>query len=170
MKQQRQIAIPFLSLSLMFLLLLWPTAALAQEPEYGEINEIAKLLSCPTCAGVNLADCRTVTCQQWRDQISELVQEGYSDQEVIDYFSTRYGDQVLQEPPRQGFNLLLWILPILALILGGGWLYYTLRSWSDTQPVSAISPTMPGNPSSDAANMGLSDQYLDQVDQDLGLK
>ena len=74
-------------------------------------NDIAKELNCPTCTGINLSDCRTLTCEQWREQIGELVTEGYSDQEVLDYFSTRYGDQVLQEPPQRGFTLLVWILP-----------------------------------------------------------
>jgi len=170
MKQHRQTVILLLCLSWVFVIGLWPATTTAQEPEYGEINEIAKQLSCPTCAGGNLADCRTHTCAQWRGQISHLVQQGYSDQEVIDYFAARYGDQVLQEPPRQGFTLLLWVLPVLALLVGGGWLVYTLRSWSDPQPISAVGPMTSSEATSNTAKIDLSDRYLDQVDQDLGLK
>ena len=58
------------------------SASFAQEPDYDRINEIAKDLNCPTCAGLNLADCNTLTCAQWRDQISDLVKQGYSDEDV----------------------------------------------------------------------------------------
>jgi len=137
---------------------LLPPAALAQEPTYDDISEVAKNLNCPTCTGINLADCRTLTCEQWRQQISDLLAQGYSDQEVLDYFSNQYGVQVLQEPPRSGFTLLLWLLPVIALLAGAGWLYYTMRDWS--QPVGAATPVPAALPR---------DDYLSQVDRDLDL-
>jgi cytochrome c-type biogenesis protein CcmH len=139
--------------------------ALAQEEsDFDRINDIAKELNCPTCTGINLSDCRTLTCEQWREQIDELVDEGYSDQEVLDYFSTRYGDQVLQEPPQRGFTLLVWILPVVALIGGGTWLVITLRKWRrDPEPVAvSATPDAPTTPKTD-------DDYLSQVEQDLGI-
>jgi cytochrome c-type biogenesis protein CcmH len=147
-----------------------PVLAQDPEPNYDRINEIAKDLNCPTCTGINLADCRTLTCEQWRDKIGELVIEGYSDQEVLDYFSARYGTQVLLEPPRRGFSLALWILPVIALLAGGGWLFYTIRGWrnqaeevsGDSSP--AVNPTRPY-----VAN-NQSDNYLSQVEKDLGLE
>src|SRR5512137_1926656 len=114
---------------------------LAQTPNSDRVNEIAKKLNCPTCSGLNLADCRTQTCAQWRDQIGELVTQGYTDQEIIDYFSTRYGDQVLQEPPRRGFSLALWVLPVLALLGGVIWVGSMLRRWSKSLPLSPVQST-----------------------------
>jgi cytochrome c-type biogenesis protein CcmH len=138
--------------------------ALAQEePDFDRVNDIAKELNCPTCTGINLSDCRTLTCEQWREQIGELVDEGYNDQEVLNYFSTRYGDQVLQEPPRRGFSLLIWILPVVALIGGGIWLVSTLRKWRrEPEPLTAaVTP--------DAPIASQTDDYLSQVEQDLGI-
>jgi cytochrome c-type biogenesis protein CcmH len=136
--------------------------ALAQEePDFDRVNNIAKELNCPTCTGINLADCRTLTCEQWREQIGELVDEGYNDQEVLDYFSTRYGDQVLQEPPRRGFSLLIYILPLLALVGGGIWLVITLRKWRQEPEPVTVSAT-PDVPQTDT-------DYLSQVEQDLGI-
>jgi cytochrome c-type biogenesis protein CcmH len=145
-----------------------PTPALAQEPDYNRINNIAKQLNCPTCVGINLADCRTQTCEQWRGQIGDLVEEGYTDQEVLDYFSVRYGDQVLQEPPKRGFTLILWGLPLIALLVGGAWLIYTMRGWSKRQPApvtTTTTPFSPPQPPPDTPN----DDYLSQVEQDLGI-
>ena len=47
-----------------------PTA-FAQELDYDRINEIAEKMNCPTCTGINLADCRTQTCAQWKEQIQD---------------------------------------------------------------------------------------------------
>ena len=141
-----------------------PSFTSAQEPDYDRINHIAGQMNCPTCVGVNLADCRTQTCAQWRGQIGDLLQEGYSDEEVIDYFATQYGDQVLLEPPKRGSTLLLWILPVVALLAGGGWLFYTMRRWNQTELAPAT--PMPAMPSS-AIPDEISEDYLRQVEKDL---
>lgn len=147
-----------------------PVLAQDPEPNYDRINEIAKDLNCPTCTGINLADCRTLTCEQWREKIGELVDEGYSNQQVLDYFSTRYGRQVLQEPPRSGFTLMLWVLPVIALLAGGGWLFYTIRGWSNqtAEEDNFADPSIVEPVTSPAANK-LPNDYLSQVDKDLGL-
>ncbi len=130
-----------------------------EEVDYDRVNEVAKQMNCPTCVGINLADCRTQTCNQWRDQISDLLKEGYSDQEILDHFETRYGTRVLLEPPKEGSTLLLWILPIIAIVLAGGWLLYTMRGWQQPETVAATPQTPTAT--------DISDDYLSQVDQDL---
>ena len=137
----------------------------AQEPDFDRINQIARQMNCPTCVGVNLADCRTQTCLQWRGQIADLIQEGYSDQEVLDYFSTQYGDRVLLDPPKHGSTLVLWVLPIVALLAGGGWLAYTLRGWKKAEEAPATA-SMPVTSSTSPPN-DVSEDYLHQVEKDL---
>jgi len=140
------------------------------EPNYDRINDIAEELNCPTCTGINLADCRTLTCEQWRDKIGELVVEGYSNQEVLDYFSTRYGTQVLQEPPWSGFTLLLWVLPVIALLAGGGWLFYTIRGWTNQTEEESVSSSPVTGPAPSHITSNQSEDYLSQVEKDLGLE
>jgi cytochrome c-type biogenesis protein CcmH len=144
---------------------LLPAASLAQEPNYDRVNEIAKNLNCPTCAGINLADCRTLTCEQWRDQINDLVAQGYSDEEVLDYFAVRYGQQVLQEPPKSGWRLFLWVLPVIVLLAGGGWLIFAVRGWANQKAVSSVTILPQPKPASNAPN--LPHHYLSQVEKDL---
>ncbi|MCB9078456.1 MAG: cytochrome c-type biogenesis protein CcmH [Anaerolineaceae bacterium] len=142
-----------------------PTPTLAQEPSLDEVNDVAKQMNCPTCVGVNLADCRTQTCEQWRAQIADLLAEGYTEQEVLDYFETRYGTRVLLEPPTHGLTLILWVLPVVALLAGGIWLGLTMRKWNQAKLVTASTTVEPGlNPPP------ISDAYLAQVEQDLDLK
>ncbi len=145
-----------------------PSPLFAQEPvDYDRINEVAQELNCPTCSGINLADCRTQTCAQWKEQIGDLMNEGMSNEEVLNYFVTQYGTQVLQEPPKSGFTLLVWVLPFILLLAGGAWLFYTMRKWNQAQPAEAAATTAP-TPST-ATEPASNDDYLSQVEQDLGL-
>jgi cytochrome c-type biogenesis protein CcmH len=155
---------------LTFVVITNPALAQDPEPNYDRINEIAEELNCPTCTGINLADCRTLTCEQWKEKIAELVDDGYSDQEVLDYFSNQYGTQVLQEPPRSGFTLILWVLPVLAILAGGAWLVYVIRGWRKDEPVPAAVASSPAAAAKPTASDPPSDDYLSQVEKDLGLE
>ena len=153
-----------------FIAITGPALAQDPEPNYDRINDIAENLNCPTCVGINLADCRTLTCEQWRDKINELVDEGYTNQEVLDYFSTQYGTQVLQEPPRSGFTLILWVLPVIALVAGGAWLIYTMRGWSRQEPAPAMAEPVSTDAAGPPSDSTLDDDYLNQVEKDLGFE
>jgi cytochrome c-type biogenesis protein CcmH len=50
--------------------------------------------------------------------IREMVAEGKSRDEIVEYFTERYGEWVLLEPKAQGFNLLVWIIPPIGLLSG----------------------------------------------------
>src|SRR5512137_642670 len=97
----------WLGVGLALLALLAALPALAQTPTVDEVNSVAKKLSCPTCTGINVADCPTETCAQWRSQIGQMLAQGKGEPEILDYFSSRYGDQVLQVPPTRGF--FVWV-------------------------------------------------------------
>lgn len=93
------------------------TTVQAQQPDPdSQAHDIAKKLNCPVCAGLSLADCQTDTCQQWKQEIKTQLADGKTPQQIIDYFVARFGPTVLQEPPKQGVVLVLWVLPVLLLI------------------------------------------------------
>lgn len=145
------------SLLWVVLFLLFPTVAFAQEPTYDEINEVAEQLNCPTCVGINLSDCQTQTCNQWRGQIGDMLAEGKSKQEVLDYFALQYGNRVLLEPPIEGATILLWVLPVIALLAGIAWLGTILRDWKNSAaPAPVAEPPAP-----------LADDYFKRVEEDL---
>ena len=104
-------------------------AAAAQDggptPSPDDVNAIAKNLYCPVCENIPLDACGTAACAQWRQQIADLLTEGYTEQQIYDYFVQQYGVSVLAAPPASGFNWLIYVLPpaavlIAALILGRG--------------------------------------------------
>ena len=106
------------------------------QPSDDQINAIAKNLYCPVCENVPLDVCPTQACVLWRAQIGDLLSEGYSEQEIYDYFVAQYGDSVLASPPRRGLNWLIYVLPPAALLVG---LYYLAQRWGQWRnaPVAA---------------------------------
>jgi len=83
-----------------------------------EVNAIAKDLFCPVCESTPLDVCPTQACADWREVIRTKLSEGQSAEEIRDYFELQYGARALAEPPRSGFTLAVWILPIGAIVVG----------------------------------------------------
>jgi cytochrome c-type biogenesis protein CcmH len=144
---------------------LMATPALAQQPTADQINAVAKNLNCPTCTGINVADCPTETCAQWRAQIGDMLAQGKSEQEILDYFAARYGDHVLQVPPKRGFFVWVWVLPILAILAGLAWLAYLMRVWLRQR--AAVPADVADIAHSSAEDDAAEDEYLRRVQQDL---
>ncbi len=90
---------------------------LAQTPTPNEINDIAKDLWCPLCNGVRLDNCELQACIQMKEVIAQKLAAGESREQIKAYFVQQYGDVVLGAPAAQGFNRLVWILPVLAAAL-----------------------------------------------------
>jgi len=73
--------------------------------------------------------------------VMALVDGGYSAQEIIDAFVQTYGERALMAPKKEGFNLLGWTAPFIALAVGGAVLLGFLRKWGQrTQAVRASQP------------------------------
>jgi cytochrome c-type biogenesis protein CcmH len=126
------------------------TVVQAQEefPSDNDVNAIAKKLYCPVCPNTPLDVCETKACQDWRAEIKDQLADGWSEEKILNYFVVQYGERVLAEPERGGFTALVWLLPVIAVVLGLVVVGQALRSWrtahqAQTQPVPAqpeISP------------------------------
>lgn len=81
-------------------------------------REVAKDLRCPTCTGLSILESDASFSVQIKDQVKEQMQLGKSKDEILSYFVERYGPWILREPPKKGFNLLAWLIPIVLLCLG----------------------------------------------------
>src|SRR5512147_100849 len=89
-------------------------------PSADDVNRVAKQLYCPVCPNTPLDVCQTKACEDWRAQIRDELAQGWTDQQIIDYFVAQYGERVLAEPQRRGFTSFVWLLPVLAILLGIG--------------------------------------------------
>ena len=104
-------------------------------------EELTKELRCSKCQNQNIADSDAVVAKDLRDRVLALVKDGKSKDEVIDYMIDRYGYFVHYDPPVTPATLILWVLPVLIVIIGFGFIVIRQRkasvkqTWSDTDEV-----------------------------------
>jgi cytochrome c-type biogenesis protein CcmH len=129
-----------LILFVLLLSLLTATVVYAQDggPSDDDVLRVAKQLYCPVCPNTPLDVCETKACQDWRAQIRDELSQGWTDQQIIDYFVTQYGERVLAEPQRKGFTSLVWFLPVIVVLLGIGIVYEVLRNWRKHNPAPVV--------------------------------
>ncbi len=121
---------------LILILLLLAGPALAVNPSEmladPVLEERARALDdqirCVKCQSEAVSSSNADWARDARLMIRELVADGASDAEVLDWFHVRYGDFVLMNPPKQGTNLILWLAGPVLLLLGLGAGYATVRA------------------------------------------
>lgn len=88
---------------------------------------LAEKLRCLVCQNESLASSHAELAEDLRREVREQMQKGMSDQQIIDYLVSRYGDFVLYDPPVKSYTYLLWFGPFALLLAGGGALVFQLR-------------------------------------------
>ncbi len=84
-------------------------------------------LRCLVCQNQTIADSHADLAVDLRREVRELLRQGKSDREIIDYMTARYGDFVLYRPPFKATTVLLWLGPALMLVIGFVVLLLVLR-------------------------------------------
>ena len=95
-----------------------------------EATRIASELRCPVCQGLSIQDSPSPLAQQMKDVIRAQLESGQSPAQVKQYFISKYGEWVLLEPEASGFNLLVYLIPWLALLAGAGVIFLAVRRWT----------------------------------------
>jgi len=113
------------------------TAALAAGSPLGAapvsedtVHEVAAQLRCVVCQSLSVADSPSETAHQMKAIIRERLAAGESPEQVKAYFVDKYGLWILLAPPRQGFNLLVWVVPFVGLAAGLVLVLVLVRRWS----------------------------------------
>ena len=86
-------------------------------------------LRCPVCQGLSVADSHTPTADAIRDDVRRRVEAGESDRQIRDSYVARYGQWILLRPETSGVGVLVWVLPVSALLLAVGGLAFAFRRW-----------------------------------------
>jgi cytochrome c-type biogenesis protein CcmH len=98
-------------------------------------TEVAGLLRCPVCQGMSVADSPSEMAVNMKHQVRELLSRGYTQEQILRYFERSYGQFVLLKPKFQGVNTLVWILPIVALLVGV-WAIFSMMGKSAPTPAA----------------------------------
>ena len=93
----------------------------------GRTTRLAREFRCVDCEGLSVADSQTASARAARIEIRRRLQAGESEAEVRAYFIDLYGESVLLKPQGTGLGLVVWALPVAALILAGAGIVVTVR-------------------------------------------
>ena len=119
----------FITLILISLVLLPATPTLAEEVT---VDDVADQLICQCGCIMVLSNCTHIECGvgvPMKALVEQKLAQGESQQEIMDYLVAQYGEQVLAEPSKKGFNLVLWVLAPVAILVGGVVIYLATKAW-----------------------------------------
>lgn len=98
-------------------------------PELDRITEdLTDRMRCPVCQGLSIADSGTMIALAMKEEVRQFLAAGYTEEQILLYFEASYGEFIRLEPKPTGFNLLVWIAPVAALLVGFGIVASRLRS------------------------------------------
>ena len=109
---------------LLLLILTMPSMAAIQEYAFEEevqeerFKQLTYELRCPKCTSGNIAGSDAPIAVDLRQEVYEQILEGRSDQEILDFMSSRYGDFILYRPRLTAGTIVLWFGPALLLLAG----------------------------------------------------
>lgn len=132
-------------------------------------NSVAAVLRCPVCQGSTVGDSPSQSARNMKAEVRDLLAAGFTADQVMAYFEFSYGEFVRLAPKAEGFNLFVWLAPILLLLGGGAVTALAIRRFSAGAPQAAavVGASEDGSDDmdhdTDAAVDPELDPYLDRV-------
>jgi cytochrome c-type biogenesis protein CcmH len=82
----------------------------------GRIAHLESMVKCPACDDLSVAESNATSSIAVRNDIARRVHEGQSDTKILTSLEATYGTSILLSPSTSGLGLLLWIVPLAALL------------------------------------------------------
>ncbi|MGL5359914.1 MAG: cytochrome c-type biogenesis protein [Shewanella sp.] len=82
--------------------------------------EISKVLRCPMATNQSLFESQAPIAHELKAQIFTMLDQGYSQNDILDFMVERYGEKIRYQPEFKTSTLALWLGPLLLLVLGVG--------------------------------------------------
>ena len=105
----------------------WPSSGHRTVAE--RAHSLESELRCVDCEALSIADSSTSNAAAQRTDIENRIRAGRSDAEIRQAYIDKYGASILLKPENKGLGLLVWGLPVAAIVLGAGGLVFALRRW-----------------------------------------
>jgi cytochrome c-type biogenesis protein CcmH len=119
------------------------TVGPAQAADPQEVTErVARQVMSPFCDGLTLHDCPSQQSVELRAEVLAMAKRGMSANAIVDELVARYGERIRGVPEPQGTDLLVWVLPGLAVVAALAAATILARRFSARQPdQSRLPPT-----------------------------
>ena len=105
----------------------WPRGG--HETEAAHVRRLASEFRCVDCEGLSVAESATASAREQRRDIRLRVHRGESDETIRAWYVENFRESILLRPSNRGLGLLVWALPIAAILLGAVGLGFALRRW-----------------------------------------
>jgi cytochrome c-type biogenesis protein CcmH len=102
-------------------------------------KKLIEEIRCLVCQNQSLADSDAELAHDLRAEVYDMIQDGKSDEEIVEFLVARYGDFVLYNPPVKPANYLIWFGPFVLLLVAGILLLRAVRRQKST-PAPEITP------------------------------
>ena len=142
------------ALALIALVLAAPAGASEQRPTAAELESE---LVCPVCE-TTLDTSNAPVALRMKAFIRERIAAGDTKSEIKASLVDQFGPAVLAEPPRKGFELIAWVLPLAGLVLGVVVVGLLAWRWSHTRGAEEESSTDAAEPLDPALERRLDDE------------
>ena len=86
-------------------------------------NKITKNLRCLICQGQSVYDSDSEFANSLKIVVDKKLEDGLSEDQIYEYFKTKYGEWILYDPVLNKNTYILWLLPILIFLIGGAIIY-----------------------------------------------
>ena len=103
-------------------------------------KDVASVIRCPTCQGLSIFDSPAAMAINMKHQTRDLLAQGYTQDQILDYFEASYGEFVRLNPGTRGMNWLVWAAPLLLLAVGIWAIVGFLRKSGRRAPAAAPTP------------------------------
>ncbi len=127
-------------------------------------EEVSRDIRCPVCQGLAVADSFSDTAVAMKAEVKQMLAEGYSDEQVFAYFEASYGEFIRLNPTAEGFNMVVWIAPVIVLLIGFSIVALRLRSASKAARADDADTSEPLREQVEEDDLA---DYLDRVRKDL---
>ncbi len=94
-----------------------------------QVNAIAKKMFCPVCENIPLDSCGTDACDDWRNEIRIYLEQGMTEQEIINDFVMRFGDRVVGTPQDPFLRALSIVTPWVLIGIGAMVVLRFITQW-----------------------------------------
>lgn len=101
-------------------------------------QDLTATLRCPKCQNNTIADSNAELAKDMRQKAFDMIKEGKSEQDVIDYMIARYGNFVTYDPPLMLSTIILWAGPLLFVLIGFTVLVMRSRKKGETQATATL--------------------------------
>jgi len=109
------------------------------------VADLESELVCPVCK-TTLDQSDAPVARRMKAIIRQRLAEGASADQIKAELADQFGDAVLAAPPKRGFDLLAWLLPLAGVALGAVALGYLAVVWSRRGPDKPATTTVPIDP------------------------